>query len=127
MAPSGAPPALGPDDLARQFCVPVPAEARVAAAQPPAIEQRVAVSAAPPPPHAPSRVVTARRGEVVHLVVQGPVDGAAGIHGISDILAVRSGEAVRIAFRAAYTGRFPLHFHGVDGSHFELLALEVHE
>jgi len=30
-----------------------------------------------------------------------------------------------VTFRALYSGRFPMHFHGKDGSHFEVVVFEI--
>lgn len=117
----------GPDAIARQFCAPVPVDARVSATQAAAMELRVAVPDEVPAINASSRSIVARRGEVVRIAVESPTGGAVGVHGMSDIVPIRSGQTVSLAFRLIYSGRFPLHFHGVNGSHFEILALEIHD
>ena len=38
---------------------------------------------------------------------------------------MKPGERATLRFRAIYSGRFPLHFHGVDGSHIGVWALNV--
>jgi predicted aspartyl protease len=115
------------DSIARQFCVPAPLEARVSAAQAAAIELHVAVPDETPAVNASSKSVVAHKGEVVRIAVESNTGGAVGVHGMSDVVPIRSGQTVNLAFRLIYSGRFPVHFHGVNGSHFEILALEIHD
>ena len=65
------------------------------------------------------------KGDVVQFEVISPRPGKVAVHGLLDAKTVQAGSVVRVTFRAVYTGRFPLHFHGADGSHFEIAALEV--
>lgn len=129
MSTDPGPPASlsGPEAIARQFCTPVPAAARVTPAQAAAVEVHVAVPEREPAVNASSRPIVARRGQVVRIAVASSTDGAVGVHGMSDIVPVRAGQTASLAFRLIYSGRFPLHFHGVDGAHFEILALEIHD
>lgn len=113
------------DDIARRFCTPIANEARVDDKERSAVEMKVDVPVNPPDPARPSRTVSIRQGDVVEFVLNSPLPGAVGVHGLSDIRPVREGQTIRIKFRAVYGGRFPLHFHGIDESHYELMALEI--
>jgi hypothetical protein len=115
------------DAIVLQYCVPAPPEARVTSANVATMELSVAVPNEVPAANTFARSVVAHKGDVVRMIVESPTGGAVGVHGISDIVPIRPGQAVNIAFRLIYSGRFPLHFHGVDGSHFEIVALEVHD
>ena len=42
-----------------------------------------------------------------------------------DALRVKIREDAVVRNKAIYSGRFPLHFHGIDLSHFEIAVLEV--
>ena len=66
-----------------------------------------------------------RKGDVIEFEIQSSRAGKVAVHGFHDLQSVRVGGPTTIAFRAIYSGRFPVHFHGIDGSHFELAALEV--
>jgi hypothetical protein len=68
---------------------------------------------------------TIHQGEVVQFVVTTDRPGAVIVHGLSDMLPLDVKGTTLVAFKAAYSGRFALHFHGDDGSHFELAALNV--
>ena len=65
------------------------------------------------------------RGEVVEFTITAPIEGAASVHGLSDLVLMKAGERATLRFRAIYSGRFPLHFHGADGSHIGVWALDV--
>lgn len=65
------------------------------------------------------------KGDVIEFDIQSSRAGKVAVHGFHDLQSVLVGGTTKIAFRAIYSGRFPLHFHGIDGSHFELAALEV--
>jgi hypothetical protein len=110
-----------------EFCAPIPAEAQVAPGTSADWRYAAQVPLANP---APDAVLSATshpvgKGDVVRFDVTSPRRGAITVHGLHDLQRVQVGSTVSITFRAIYTGRFPLHFHGVDGSHFELAALEV--
>ena len=68
---------------------------------------------------------TVRQGEVIEFSVTSTRPGAVVVHGLLEPHSVVLNGQVVVAFRAIYTGRFPLHFHGDDGSHVELIALNV--
>jgi hypothetical protein len=85
-----------------------------------------ALSAALPVPdgrEAPPQQV--RQGQVVEFRVRSAREGALAVHGLTDVIRVRAGQDVVVRFKALYGGRFPLHFHGPDLSHFEVAVLEV--
>jgi hypothetical protein len=66
-----------------------------------------------------------RLGEVVAIFITTPVAGAVGVHGLTDIRPILAGSSLNLRFKAVVEGRYALHFHGIDGSHFELVAVEV--
>ncbi|KHK55805.1 hypothetical protein PI87_12390 [Ralstonia sp. A12] len=116
---------LSPEGLARSFCVPIPASAKVAESEAADHAMVVQVPSVPSDSAADFRSVKAAQGEVIRFTVSSARAGAVGVHGLSDITPIQAGGTVTIAMRAIYSGRFPLHFHGTDGSHFELAAVEV--
>lgn len=116
---------LSPEDIARQFCLPVPPEARASPADVPDHEAVMVAPDAPPASISTSSSLSVRTGDIVKLTTKSSVAGAVGVHGLSEIKVVQSGGSVDIKFRAIYSGRFPLHFHGIDGSHFELMVINV--
>lgn len=125
---STLPPAADESALASlEFCVPIPIEAQVAPGTVPSRQYAAQVPLANPAPDAGLSVTSYRIGknDVVRFDVTSPRRGAVTVHGLHDLQIVQVGSTVSITFRAIYTGRFPLHFHGIDGSHFELAALEV--
>jgi len=112
-------------DASLAFCVTSPSEAQVDAAT--VRDHRYAARV---PETNPSVAVGAvsypiAQGDVVEFDVASPRPGQVTVHGLHDLEAVQPGDTVKVAFRAIYSGRFPLHFHGADGSHFEIAALEV--
>lgn len=112
--------------LAKQFCVSLPAGSLVEARTQADHELHVVVDSAQPPVNeAPRMSTSVKKGGVIRFVVRSSIAGAVGVHGLSEIVPINSGEVVEIWFRAIYTGRFPLHFHGLDGTHVEVGALEV--
>ena len=115
-----------PDLIALQFCAANTPEARVIAADRIDRHYSVGVPLETPQMGMSSAVVhSIAKGEVVQFEVVSPRPGKVAVHGLLDAEEVQAGSVVRVAFRAVYTGRFPLHFHGADGSHFEIAALEV--
>lgn len=114
-------------DLYARFCTPVPAAA-VVPEQVPAdrrIDVRVPHSARAPELDGDSHATQILRDEVVELRITAPIEGAASVHGLSDLVRMKVGEPARLRFRAIYSGRFQLHFHGADGSHFGVWALDI--
>lgn len=116
------------EQVALNFCAPVPPESKVLSNDRPTREVGVIVPAEPPPMGAiTGGSVEAGKGQIVSFVVSTSRSGAVGVHGLSEIEAIHAGATTRVTFRAIYSGRFPLHFHGTDGSHFELAAVEVRD
>lgn len=72
---------------------------------------------------APSFAV--RRGDILQVRVDAPRGGYVAVHGILDEHRVKVNDAIHVKLQARYSGRFPLHFHGDDGSHFEVAVFEV--
>jgi hypothetical protein len=69
----------------------------------------------------------ARKDEVVEFRVRSQRKGGLAVHGLSNLVKIESGTESIVRLKAIYTGRFPLHFHGNDGSHFEIAVLEIRE
>jgi len=114
------------ETLAKQFCVSLPTAVHVLPGDRIDHSFDVDVPFAPGPLGDSSHsALPVAKGAVVRLVIRSPHPGAIGVHGLSDIVPIRTGERVQISFRAIYSGRFPVHFHGVDGSHYEVSAFEV--
>jgi hypothetical protein len=124
---SGSSAALTPEDVAGQYCVPVPAAAQVGPAEATTRETMVVVPGMTPAYDAVFNSMGARKGDVVTITVRSQTAGAVGVHGLSSIAAIHPGESIAIRFRAIYSGRFPLHFHGTDGAHFALISINVVE
>lgn len=113
--------------LYAQFCTPFPPAAAVDAAV--AADHRIAVSV-PLSVMAPdldgnSHATRIARGDVVEFRITAPIAGAAQVHGLSDLLVMQAREPAILRFRAIHGGRFPLHFHGADGSHYGVWALNI--
>ena len=113
--------------LYAQFCTPVPAAAVVTEADAPArrIEVRVPRGLVASAIDDEAHSTQIARGDVVELDVVAPIDGAASVHGLSDLVVMKARERATLRFRAIYSGQFPLHFHGVDGSHVGVWALNI--
>lgn len=79
----------------------------------------------PLPGQGETRIYPVAKNDVIQVEVSAPRPGAVAVHGILEAHRVRVGGVVSVKLRAKYTGRFPLHFHGEDGSHFEVAAFEV--
>ena len=112
--------------LALQFCATNASQARVTPAD--KIDRHYSVGVPLETPQigmASAAVHAIAKGDVVQFEVLSPRAGKVAVHGLLDAETVQVGSVVRVSFRAIYTGRFPLHFHGADGSHFEIAALEV--
>lgn len=111
---------------AADFCAPAPIEARASATQP-ADREIVASVPLTTPAVGETSVNSAEavKNDVVRIRVSSSREGSVAVHGLLEAQPVRPGDTVVVAFRAIYSGRFPLHFHGSDGSHFEIAAFEV--
>jgi len=110
-----------------QFCTPVP-EAAVATEADTSdhqIDVLVPGGMVPPDQDSDAHATTIARGDVVEFRIVAPIEGAASVHGLSDLVLMKAGERATLRFRAIYSGRFPLHFHGADGSHIGVWALNV--
>jgi len=68
---------------------------------------------------------TISQGQVVEFAVTTRRAGFVIVHGLSDSLPLDVAGTTHVSLRAMYSGRFALHFHGDDGSHFELTSLNV--
>lgn len=74
-----------------------------------------------------STVTHIQEGKIVEFRVSSPREGALAVHGLSSLVLITPGAEAVVRFRAIYSGRFSLHFHGADGSHFEAAVLEITE
>lgn len=111
---------------AAAFCLVVPPTAVVAAEARRDDHFDVRVPDVDPPeglPFATSRPV--REGEVVEFTVSSRRAGQLAVHGLTDMEPIAAGGSRTFAFRAIYSGRFPLHFHGPQGQHVEIAALDI--
>jgi hypothetical protein len=82
------------------------------------------------PEHAPTgpldaKAQTAKKGQVIAYDILSRQTGAVAVHGLLEPVPVQAGQTIHVVFRAIYSGRFPLHFHGADGSHFEIAGMDV--
>jgi hypothetical protein len=124
-----APGTQAPVDATRyaQFCTPVPAAAVAPNAD--ASDHRIDVvvprNIVAPDLDGDAHATQIARGEVVEFRITAPIEGAASVHGLSDLVLMKPGEPATLRFRAIYSGRFPLHFHGADGSHIGVWALNI--
>ena len=46
------------------------------------------------------------RGDVVEFSITAPIEGAASVHGLSDLVLMKAGERATLRFRAIYGGGF---------------------
>lgn len=119
------------DDPYAAFCVPAPAAAVVAAGL--AADHVLDVTVPQDTPQVPVLEgiaippVRVRQGEVVEFRVSSPREGAVAVHGVSELVRLEPHQQALVRFRALYSGRFPLHFHGRDLSHFEVAVLEIRD
>lgn len=102
-----------------------PKEAAVPAGAKPDRLFRLTVPALAPADILSARDETIKQGDVVEIVVTSQRPGAVIVHGLTDEKPVGADGQVIIKFRAIYSGRFPLHFHGDDGVHLDLMSLNV--
>jgi hypothetical protein len=104
--------------LAKQYCVTLPEAVRVLPRD--RIDHTIQLEVPQNLSTLPNRVFNVTKGGTFRIILRSPHPGAVGIHGLSDIVVIRPGQEVRVTFRAAFSGRFPLHFHSVDGVHLGL-------
>ena len=112
--------------MADPFCSTTPAEAHAAPEEPANVSMSVAVPLKDPAigeMSATSAIAT--QGDVVRVSVASPREGGVAVHGLYDVRPIAADGRVTIEFRAIYSGRFPIHFHGADGSHIEIASFEV--
>lgn len=109
------------------YCMPQPAAAIIADDMRVDCRYEVDVPATTPDdPVLPDNAVhQIHQNDSVEFDVRSPRDGALAVHGLSSLTLIVSGTSRRVRFKAIYSGRFPLHFHGPDGAHFEIAVLEI--
>lgn len=114
------------EDPFAAFCTPVPNEATVPATTNADKVFSVVVPSTNPGPEATSMTSLAiRPNEVIEFRVATPRIGAIAVHGLSELVRLEPGTTGVVRMRAIYEGRYSLHFHGLDQSHFEIAVLEV--
>ncbi|MBH2008565.1 MAG: hypothetical protein I8H71_02575 [Xanthomonadaceae bacterium] len=79
----------------------------------------------PLPGQGDARTHQVTRGDIIEMRVDSPRAGFVAVHGILEEHRVRPAGSIFVKLQTKYTGRFPLHFHGDDGSHFEVAVFEV--
>lgn len=79
----------------------------------------------PLPGQGDARTHQVTRGDIVEVRIDSPRAGFVAVHGILDEHRVGQAGSIFVKLQLKYTGRFPLHFHGADGSHFEVAVFEV--
>lgn len=118
-----------PEDMFAAFCTPAPAAATVSDDARADLVIRVSVPRITPAnailDERVADPVRVRPNAIIEFDVSSPRQGALAVHGLSDLVRVERGQRVKVRLRAIYSGRFPLHFHGIDGSHFEVAVVEV--
>jgi len=67
----------------------------------------------------------AKKGDVVMLNISSDREGTIMIHGLADGGAVKKGQSTMVV-ALKFAGTFGIHFHGKDGSHIEVGALEIY-
>jgi hypothetical protein len=107
------------------FCTVAPDEARATPADPADVQFNATVPFTNPTDWVVASSVAAAKGDVVRVSVTSPRDGGIAVHGLMDLRPMHARDRITVEFRAIYSGRFPIHFHGADGSHFEIAAIEV--
>jgi hypothetical protein len=114
------------DGASAAFCLTGPLAAQVVATDRRDRSYDVRVPAVDPQEGIPASATRPiAKGDVVEFRVASDRPGTLAVHGLTDLKPVVVGGVATVAFRAIYTGRFPLHFHGTDGSHIEIAALDV--
>lgn len=111
------------------YCTPAPEAARVDRAARIDHRFRVEVVATDERPVTvpDSAMHRVRRGGSIEFQIRSAAEGAIAVHGLSELVLVKPDRPAVVRFRGLYPGRFPLHFHGADGAHYEIAALEVLE
>ena len=70
-------------------------------------------------------VLQARQGDRIALTVTSPNPGELFIHGLDKHARLTPGSEAIVAFTADRSGRYYIHFHGMDHSHTEVAVMEV--
>ena len=70
-------------------------------------------------------VLQARQGDRIALTVISPNQGELFIHGLDKHARLTPGSETTVAFTAERSGRYYIHFHGMDHSHTEVAVMEV--
>jgi hypothetical protein len=112
--------------MADAFCALAPQQARATPGDPADLQFAATVPLETPPAGLMANYnLAATQGDVIRVSVSSPRDGGVAVHGLLDVRPIAADGKVTVEFRAIYSGRFPVHFHGADGSHFEIAAIEV--
>ena len=70
-------------------------------------------------------ILQARQGDRIALTVKSPSPGELFIHGLDKSARLTPGSEATVAFTAERSGRYYIHFHGMDHSHTEVAVMEV--
>ena len=70
-------------------------------------------------------VLQARQGDRIALKVTSPNPGELFIHGLDKHERLSPGSETTVGFTAERSGRYYIHFHGMDHSHTEIAVMEV--
>lgn len=117
-------------DMFADYCVTVPPEAIVE----PTTRADEIIDAIVPMSNPDSAVLDEQKqrsrkvgkNQVIEFRVSSGRKGALAVHGLSELVRIDPSRAEVVRFKAIYSGRFPLHFHGEDMSHFEISVLEIY-
>lgn len=69
--------------------------------------------------------VRAAQGELVELLITSREPGMVTAHGVTDEVAVTPAVPAQIRISTSRSGRYAVHFHGKDGAHVMVVAIEV--
>jgi hypothetical protein len=70
-------------------------------------------------------ILQARQGDRIALIVTSPNPGEIFIHGLDKHAMLTPRSEATVAFTAERSGRYYIHFHGMDHSHTEVAVMEV--
>lgn len=79
----------------------------------------------PADPTLTAETYSVKKGAIIEYEVTSTRAGEITVHGLLEPQALVVGSVTKVVFRAFYSGRFPLHFHGTDGSHFAVSEIHV--
>lgn len=121
------PPSSSGTDVLAAFCMPPPPDAVVpdGVKADRLVDADVPVAAVKGPTLEAAQSLGVHKGDVVEFHVRSPVPGGLAVHGLTDLIRLDKNGFAVVRLKAIYEGRFPLHFHGLDGSHMEIYVLEV--